>query len=134
VFYEFDSILQFLFIVLITLIVFTIKNAIARSFSLFIQDNKLIPEFNYSSFMISQTLGLLLFPCIVLAELRPANTLLFLTVAAVILLALQAFKWYRGMVFAFIDSKVGILQIFTYFCSLEILPTLVLVKFIIEKY
>lgn len=134
VFVEQGALVQFSLILLITVVVFSIKNGFSRLFAVFIEDHKLIPEYTYSSFMITQTLGLLLFPCIVLSELSPFNNLLFLSIATVILITLQAFKWYRGLVFAFIDSKVGFLQIFTYFCSLEILPVLVLVKFIIEKY
>jgi hypothetical protein len=76
----------------------------------------------------------MMFPCMVLAELSRFNPLVFLSAASVILLAMHVFKWYRGLVFALIENRVGLLQIFTYFCSLEILPVLVLVKFIIEKF
>ncbi|HRH10060.1 MAG TPA: DUF4271 domain-containing protein [Bacteroidia bacterium] len=134
VFVEQGALVQFSLILLITVSVFSIRNGASRMFTLFIDDHKLIPEYTYSSFMITQTLGLLLFPCMVLSELSPFNNLLFLSIATVIIITLQGFKWYRGLVFAFIDGKVGFLQIFTYFCSLEILPVLVLIKFIIEKY
>jgi len=134
VFVEQGALVQFSLILLITVSVFSIRNGASRMFTLFIDDHKLIPEYTYSSFMITQTLGLLLFPCMVMSELSPFNNLLFLSIATVIIITLQGFKWYRGLVFAFIDGKVGFLQIFTYFCSLEILPVLVLIKFIIEKY
>lgn len=134
VFIESQSSVQFLLLFFITMLFFTLKNGLARGLALFIGDSKLIPEYTYSSFMITQTLGILLFPCLVMAELGPFNNMIFISIASVILIALQAFKWYRGVMFAFVDNKVGFLQIFTYFCSLEILPTLVLVKFIIEKY
>jgi hypothetical protein len=134
VFVEQGALVQFSLILLITVSVFSIRNGASRMFTLFIDDHKLIPEYTYSSFMITQTLGLLLFPCMVLSELSPFNNLLFLSIATVIIITLQGFKWYRGLVLAFIDGKVGFLQIFTYFCSLEILPVLVLIKFIIEKY
>ena len=134
VFVEQGALVQFSLILLITVSVFSIRNGASRMFTLFIDDHKLIPEYTYSSFMITQTLGLLLFPCMVLSELSPFNNLLFLSIATVIIITLKGFKWYRGLVFDFIDGKVGFLQIFTYFCSLEILPVLVLIKFIIEKY
>jgi len=125
---------QFLFFLLVTVLIFSVKNGFTKLLAIFIDDAKLIPEFVYSSFIISQTLGILLFPCMVLAELSNFDTLIFLSAASVILIAMQAFKWYRGIVFALVENRVGLLQIFTYFCSLEILPVLVLVKFIIEKF
>ncbi len=70
----------------------------------------------------------------VLVELSTFNPLIFLSAASVILIAMQGFKWYKGLTYALVDNRVGLLQIFTYFCSLEILPVLVLVKFIIETF
>jgi hypothetical protein len=125
---------QFLFFLLCTTLIFSLKNGFTRLLAVFVNDGKLIPEFIYSSFVISQTLGILMFPCMVLAELSQFNPLIFLSAASVVLLTMQAFKWYRGVVFALVENRVGLLQIFTYFCSLEILPVLVLVKFIIEKF
>jgi hypothetical protein len=126
--------LQFLFFLLITLLVFVARNGLSRVLAIGIGDHRLIPEYSYSSYIISQTLGILLFPCLVFAELSHFNPLVFLSAASVILLSMQVFKWYRGIVFALVENRVGLLQIFTYFCSLEILPVLVLVKFIIEKF
>jgi hypothetical protein len=126
--------LQFSFFLMVTLLIFTVKNGFTRVLAICVNDHKLIPEFIYSSFIISQTLGIMMFPCMVLAELSQFDSLIFLSAASVILLAMQVFKWYRGVVFALIENRVGLLQIFTYFCSLEILPVLVLVKFIIEKF
>jgi hypothetical protein len=125
---------QFLFFMLVTVFFFFIKNGFTRLLAVFVDDNKLIPEFLYSSFIISQTLGIIIFPLMVLAELSAFDPLIFVSATGVILIAMQGFKWYRGIVFALIENRVGFLQIFTYFCSLEILLVLVLVKFIIEKF
>jgi len=128
------QLLQFMFFLITIVLLFLVKGGFTRLLAIFVNDHKLIPEFVYSSFMISQTQGLLLFPCLVLAELSHFNPLIFLSAASVILIAMQIFKWYRGIVFALIENRVGLLQIFTYFCGLEILPVLVLVKFIIETF
>ena len=125
---------QFAFIFLATLVLLGFKGAVNKLLSLFIGDTRLIPEFVYSTFVISQTFGLFLFPCLVLAELSSFNNNLFLSAGFVILAASQLFKWYRGVLFGFIEHRVGLLQTFVYFCALEILPVLVMVKFIIEKF
>lgn len=125
---------QFLFIFLFILILFSFKGAFNKILSLIVDDDKLIPEFVYSSFVISQTFGVFLFPCLVLAELSKFNGDLLLLVASIILIASQLFKWYRGVLFGLIEYRIGLLQIFVYFCALEILPALVMVKFVIETF
>jgi hypothetical protein len=131
---EHSSIAQFMFFLLAITLLFTVKGGFSKILAVFVNDDKLIPEFIFSSFIVSQTLGLLIFPCMVMAELSTFNPLIFLSAASVILIAMQVFKWYRGMVFALVINRVGLLQIFTYFCSLEILPALILVKFVIENF
>ncbi len=131
---EQPSLLQFLFFFGAIIFLFVLKGGMSKLLSFFVNDHKLIPEFVYSSFIISQTQGIIMFPCLVLAELSRFNPLIFLSAASVILIAMQVFKWYRGVVFALVENRVGLLQIFMYFCSLEILPALVLVKFIVETF
>jgi hypothetical protein len=131
---ESGSLQQFLFLFLAILVLFSFKGILNKMLSLIVNDNRIIPEFVYSSFVISQTFGIFLFPCLLLAELGNYNVTVFLSVATVILVASQLFKWYRGVLFGLIEHRVGLLQIFTYFCALEILPALVLIKFIIETF
>ena len=84
--------------------------------------------------MSFQALGLLLFPCMVLAELSKLNPMVFLSVATVIITIMMLVKWYRGIVFSLVDNRLGFLQIIAYFCSLEVLPVLVVAKFLIETF
>ncbi len=131
---EQTAFMQFLFFLGIVVLLFLLKGGFNKLLAFFVNDHRLIPEYVYSTFIISQTQGIIMFPCLVLAELSRFDTLIFLSAASVILVSMQAFKWYRGVVFALVENKVGLLQIFTYFCSLKILPALVSVKFIIEKF
>lgn len=125
---------QFIFLLCSILILFSFKGAFNKILALVVNDKRLIPEFVYSSFVISQTFGIFLFPCLILAELSSLNPTVFLSIACVILVISQVFKWYRGILFGLIEHRVGLLQIFVYFCALEILPALVMVKFIIETF
>lgn len=125
---------RFFFLLTATIIFFSVKGFLNKLLAVTLNDSKLIPEFVYSSFVISQTFGIFLFPCLILAEWSRLNPVVFLSMASVILIASQIFKWYRGVVFGLIEHKVGLLQIFVYFCALEILPAIVMVKFIIETF
>lgn len=129
-----SSLQQFLFILGITTGVILLKALFNWVLGFLTNDTRAIPEFAYSSFVVSQTLGLILFPCLVLSELSKLNPLIFLSASVVILGLGQLFKWYRGIMFGLVEHRVGFLQIFAYFCGLEILPVLVLVKFIIETF
>ena len=131
---EHSQFFQFVFFFGAVILLLLLKGGLTKLIAVFINDNKLIPEFVYSSFVISQTQGIMMFPCLVIAELSRFNPLIFLSAAAVVILAMQAFKWYRGVVFALVENRVGLLQIFVYFCGLEILPVLVMVKFVIETF
>jgi hypothetical protein len=111
-----------------------IKAILNKIVSVSANDNKLIPEFVYSSFVISQTFGIFLFPCLIAAEFGKYEPGIFLSMACVVLVVSQVFKWYRGVLFSLVERHIGLLQIFVYFCALEILPALVMVKFIIEKF
>jgi hypothetical protein len=125
---------QFVFLLVAILVLFMIKGLLNKIVSVSVNDNKLIPEFVHSSFVISQTFGIFLFPCLILAELGKFEPGIFLSMACIVLAASQIFKWYRGILFSLVDHRVGLLQIFVYFCALEILPALIMVKFIIEKF
>jgi hypothetical protein len=125
---------QFIFLISAVLCFLMIKGILNKLLAISVNDNRLIPEFVYSSFVISQTFGIFLFPCLVASELSDFEPGIFLSIACVVLVASQTFKWYRGILFSLVERRVGLLQIFVYFCALEILPALVMVKFIIEKF
>ncbi len=126
--------LQFLFIFGILVALILIK-VIANKILMFVTGTKNpIYQYSYCSFIINQTFGLFIFPFIVLAEFGKFNSLLFLTISLVIIGFSIILKWFRGIVFSLLDERIGILQTFTYFCTLEILPILVIVKFIIETF
>ncbi|MGZ3899414.1 MAG: DUF4271 domain-containing protein, partial [Bacteroidia bacterium] len=94
---------QFFFLFLVILILFAVKGTMNKLLSVITDDSRIIPEFVYSSFVISQTFGIFLFPCLVLAELGNFNARIFLSIACIILVVSQLFKWYRGILFGLIE-------------------------------
>jgi hypothetical protein len=91
-------------------------------------------DYTTSSGLLNQTFGLFIFPFIVLAEFTDFNPLIFLYVAVAVFVASMVLKWYRGMMMSLVEQRLGILQIFSYFCGLEILPLFVVIKFVIETF
>jgi len=125
---------QFSLIFLIVLIFVLIKNFL-NQFICFLSNNyKTLADYSYNSIKINQTFGLFLFPWLVLSELTNFNSLIFISGAFVVLSASLIYRWYRGVIIGLIEERIGLLQTFTYFCGLEILPVIVLVKYIIETF
>ncbi len=126
--------MQFVIIFFILVIFIGIKTFLNQFISFLSNDKKTISEYSYNSVKINQTFGIFLFPWLILAELTKFNALIFVSGAFVVLAASLIYRWYRGVIIGLVEERVGLLQTFTYFCGLEILPVVVLVKYIIETF
>ncbi len=126
--------LQFTLIFFIVLVFVLIKNFL-NQFICFLSNNyKTLSDYSYNSIKINQTFGLFLFPWLIMAELTDFNPLIFVSGAFVVVTASVVYRWYRGVIIGLIEERIGLLQTFTYFCGLEILPVIILVKYIIETF
>ena len=131
---ETSNFAQFCFFFLIVLIVVFLKLLVNRSLAVFTDKRKIISEYVTSSTLVNQSFGLFLFPLIVLIEFSPFDPLIFIAGALIVLVSAVLLKWYRGIIMGLVEERLGLLQIFSYFCGLEILPVFVLVKYIIETF
>lgn len=125
---------QFWFFVLIVFVVFAFKILVNNLLAFFTDERKVVSEYTVNSILVNETFGLLLFPWIMLAEFSTFNPLIFVSGAIIILAASMLLKWYRGVIIGLVEERIGLLQTFSYFCGLEILPVLVLVKYIVETF
>jgi hypothetical protein len=126
--------LQFFFFSGIFLIAILLKIVINTALAAVSGNNRLFSEYILGSLCILEASGLLLFPLVIALQFTGFYPQLFIYAAVAVLFLSVVLRWYRGMVAALLEERVGILQIFSYFCALEILPVLVLAKFIIETF
>jgi len=129
-----ESYAQFFFFLALVIVVLGFKTIVNFALGYFTGERKIISEYVTNSLFINQTFGLMLFPWIVLMELSPFNPLVFIVAAVIIMGSSILLKWYRGVIMGLVEERIGFLQIFSYFCSLEILPVFVLVKYIVETF
>jgi hypothetical protein len=115
-------------------VAFSLKTLLNGILAFFTAQTKIISEYTISSTLLNQSFGLFLFPFVVLAEFSSLEPLIFISMAVVVMAAAIILKWYRGIRMSLVEERIGLLQIFSYFCSLEILPVFVLVKYIIETF
>jgi hypothetical protein len=97
-------------------------------------NNDLGKEYLFNVFVYSQTIGIILFPFIVCLQFTKYPTELFLYPALVICAGFYALRMFRGFIISVTEQNVGILYIFLYLCALEILPLLVLIKFLLVNF
>lgn len=128
------SFTQFSFFFFLGLVVIVFKSIVNVVLGYFTGEQKVVSEYVSGALFINQTFGLFLFPWIVLMELSPYNPFLFICAGCAIVTAATLLKWYRGVIIGLVEERIGFLQIFSYFCSLEILPVFVMVKYIIETF
>ncbi len=129
-----SSFVQFILFVLIVLAVYIFKILINKLLSIITQEFKSINEFENNCFLINYATGMFLLPWLVLSELSRFNSSIFISGALVVFAVAVIMKWYRGLTISLLKQRIGLLQILAYFCVLEILPTLVLVKYLIETF
>lgn len=128
------SLYQYLFFLGVVLLIMGFRTVANWLLAHFTNERRVISEYSLNSLFINQTFGLLLFPWIVLMELSPFNPIIFISAALIVLAVSALLKWYRGVIMGLVEERIGLLQIFSYFCSLEILPVFVLVKYVIETF
>jgi len=134
VFTDKSSFVQFALFLLIILLLSGGKIILNGFISMVTGERRLVSDYVISSSLVNQTCGLFLFPWIVLLQFSRLNPSLPI-LGAVIFVGMAVFlKWYRGLMMGLVEQRIGLLQIFSYFCGLEILPLLVMVKYIIETF
>jgi hypothetical protein len=125
---------QFCFFAAMIVLLAAFKTVINSLLHYFTERPKIFSDYSVSNTLVNQTFGLFLFPWIVLMQFSDFNPLIFIYAGLAVLAASMLIKWYRGLLMGMEEERIGVLQIFSYFCGLEILPVLVLVKYLIETF
>lgn len=125
---------QFMFFVAIICLMYTVKFAVTYLLTLLTATRELGREYVFNIFVYGQTVALVVFPLIICIQFSRYSTELFLYPAIIVCFLFYALRWFRGFVISVMEQGVGFLYIFLYFCTLEILPVLVLIKFLIVNF
>lgn len=95
---------------------------------------RILQEYRTYTWNINRSAGILLFPITFLTAFSGINPDFLNTLGILLIGALLLLRWVRALLLCLNEEGVGILQILTYFCGLEILPQLVMVKFLVETF
>lgn len=129
-----SEISQYLFFVLCICLFLPFKFGIKKIVGFVCDTPNLFNEIFYNNLVINQSLGVLLLPIMIVVEFSQVNPAYLLIATGILISMGLLMKLYRGVVFSLFDNHIGLLQVFIYLCALEILPFLVLLKFIITNF
>jgi hypothetical protein len=125
---------QYLFFVIVICLTYLVKFIVNYMLALISSNNELGKEYLFNVFVFSQTIGVILFPIIVCLEFTKYPAEWFLYPALIICGAFYGLRLFRGFIISATEQNIGILYIFIYLCALEILPMLVLIKFLLVNF
>jgi hypothetical protein len=129
-----EGLFQFLFFAMLVVIVYTVKYIVNSIISFLAQTPRLFNEYINNTFIINEAIGVVLLPIVIIAQLSPLHPQWLILPGLLFLCFGYLQRLYRGFVFAGLEEGVGFLQLFIYLCALEILPLLVLIKFVVVNF
>lgn len=128
------GIMQYLFFVFLVLAMYSIKFIVLNIVGFITLTKDTIDEYINNTLIINQSIGVVLLPVMIIAELSPINPVWLVFPSVLFIVLGYFFRLYRGFLFSGIEQGMGIFQLFVYLCALEILPLLVFIKFLVVKF
>lgn len=125
---------QFLFFTAMILLMYIIKLSSNYFISFSTMSQELNNEYTFNVFISCQTLGVVLLPLVICIQFSRYPTEWFLYPAIILCGAFYTLRFIRGFIISFVEQNIGIVYIFLYLCALEILPLLVLIKFLLVNF
>jgi hypothetical protein len=132
-YYKFENEFAFYMqVLLILLIVYSLKFITLISISTIFNSKEIVEEYINHIFFSLKAIGIFIFPLLVLLEFSKLNDLPIIFSGFIFCLIFYSIRVSRGILILMNEKSTSISHIFLYFCSLEILPLMVIIKLIIE--
>lgn len=125
---------QYLLFVVVICLTYLIKFIVNYTLAIISSNTELGKEYFFNVFIFSQTIGVIILPLIICLKFTKYPTEWFLYPALIICGGFYALRLFRIFIVSTTEQNIGILYIFIYLCALEILPLLVLIKFLLVNF
>lgn len=122
--------LQYLFLLIITLTVYSVKHLFINFLSGILKAQNLAKEYWFTVLVFSHAFIILLFPIVLILLFSSVQTGYLIYVALSLFIGFYILRLVRLLVLMYSEQNVAIVYIIMYLCALEILPFLVLIKFL----
>ena len=129
-----SHLLQYFFFVLVITLVVLLKFVAVYCLAFISSNIELGKEYLFNVLIFSQTIGIILFPLMTCIQFTKFPPQWFLFPSVIIYVGFYLLRAYRTMIISAVEQNIGILYIILYLCTLEILPLLVLIKFLLVNF
>lgn len=128
--------LELYFIIMLSVIAFyAIKVVLFKMLAIIFNSEAETKEYTFNVFLINQSIGLLLLSLVALINYLPAsNHGVLVFIGLLLIVSFFLFRIIKGLVSLWFLGVFSKSYLFLYLCALEILPLIVIGKFIIDKY
>jgi len=126
-----SGLLLFVEIVGAYLLLFSLKVLVIRMTGWIFRNQQIAFEYTQNIFIINIFGGIILLPLILLINYSIPEVFIF--IASGLLAILMLYRFVRGIAIGLSDAKFSLFHLFLYLCTLEILPLVIIAKFV-SKY
>ncbi len=134
-YYTIENSLSFFFIILlILLITYAFKFMSLISLSSLFNSKEMVEEYINHVFFSIKAMGVFIFPLLVLLEFSKLNPLPIIISGLLICLFFYSIRVSRGIILLMNNKLISFSHIFLYFCTLEILPLIVMIKIMMSGF
>jgi hypothetical protein len=134
IFNDYSQIQQYFFFLAVVTLVYLIKFIVNYALAFISSNNDLAREYLFNVFLFAQTIGIAIFPLIICIQFTKYPAEWFLYPALIICGGFYGLRMFRTFIISSSEQNIGILYILLYLCALEILPQLVLIKFLLVNF
>ena len=127
---EFSSFVQYLFFVIVLIAAYLTKFLVIRILSFSLKTEDLGKEYLFNVLVFCHSLSFIIYPFVIFLQFSKVPSHYFLYPALIISGGFYLLRLVRLLYIAHIEQNIRIVHIFMYLCALEILPILILVKFL----
>jgi hypothetical protein len=123
--------MQYLFFVGLIVVMYLVKFGFSSILAYISNNQELEKEYRFTTIVFNQVFALIILPFVILLQYSqlPSEWLIYPSI--ILILSFYFFRLYRGFVISALEQNLGFIYIF---CSLEILPLLILIKFLLINF
>ena len=125
-----NTVSSFLLILPVLLLLYPLKSLVLQLVGWIFSDTEKIPEYIFNVFLINKILGLSLVPIVVLTAYLSSGQEVLLRVGISLVVLFYVYRLFRGYFIARATANLSQFYIFLYLCTLEILPLIIITRFV----
>lgn len=126
--------IQYLFFVGLILAMYIVKFSFSSILAQISNNQELEREYRFTILIFNHVFALVILPLVILLQYSQLPSVWLIYPSIILILAFYFFRLYRGFVISALEQNLGFMYIFLYFCALEILPLLILIKFLLINF